>query len=77
MTVSNKQRQEHDNLAATWSVDHKEDHECCQSLQFVKPRTQMQAPTRTYVIVITNFDHMIRMDENVNWIKIINLMSIY
>ena len=29
MTVSNKQRQEYDNLAATWSVDHKEDHECC------------------------------------------------
>ena len=40
-----------------------------------KHRTQMQILTRTYMIVIKDFDHMIPMNENVNRMKQTHLFS--
>ena len=36
---------------------------------------QMQALTRTYMVVIEDFDHMAIMDENLNWTKLTYLLS--
>ena len=35
----------------------------------------MQTQTRTYVIVIKDYELMITMDDNVNWMKPTHLMS--
>ena len=34
----------------------------------------MQILTRTYMVVIKDYDHMTSMKENVNWIKITHLL---
>ena len=35
----------------------------------------MQTLTRTYMVVIEDFDLMITMDENENWMKLTHLLS--
>ena len=36
----------------------------------------MQTLTRTYMVVIEDTNHMTIMDENVNWMKLTNLLSL-
>jgi len=40
-----------------------------------KTKTQMQTLTRTYMLVINNYDHIATMDENMNWMKLTRLLS--
>ena len=73
--VSSKQRQEHNNLATIQRANLKAAHERHKSLKFVKLRTQMQTLTRMSKVVIEDYHHMTTMDEIVNWMKPIYLLS--
>ena len=37
----------------------------------------MQTLTTTHLVVNKDYDHMTTMDENVNWMKLTHLLSIY
>ena len=42
-----------------------------------KLRTQMQALSRMGMVVIEDYYHVTIMDENVNWMKLTHLMSVF
>ena len=48
-----------------------------QSTLVYKPKTQVQTLTRTYMVVVEDFDHMKTMNENVHWMKLTHLLSIF
>ena len=64
--ASNKQRQEHINLATIQRAYHKGAHDRFKNLLFVKPRTQMQTLTRMDKVLVKDYYHMTTMDENMN-----------
>ena len=72
--ASNKQRQEHNNLATMRRAQLKGAHKHSKSLQIQKPWTQMQTLTRMNKAVIEDYYHMITMDENVNWMEVTHLL---
>ena len=59
--ASNNKRQEHNNLATTGRAKLKGAYECSKSLQFVKPKTQMQTLARIDMVVIEGYHHMATM----------------
>ena len=56
--TSNKENQEHNNLATIQGTKLMGAHECSKSLHFFKPKTQMQALTRMDKVVIKDYYHM-------------------
>ena len=61
--ASNKQRKNHTNLIAIQKEKLKGAHERSKSLQFGKPRIQMQTLTRMDKVVIADHYHMTTMNE--------------
>ena len=72
--ASNKQRQEHNNLATMRRAKLKGARKHSKSLQIQKPWTQMQTLTRMNKAVIKDYYHMTTMYENVNWMEVTHLL---
>ena len=68
--------QEHNNLVTIQRAKLKGTHELSESLWFVKLKIQMQTPTIMNKVFIEDYYHMTKIDENVNWIKPMHLLSI-
>ena len=47
----------------------------CKHLDLKALQIQMHTPTRTYMVVIKDFDHMTTMDDKVNCMKPTHLLS--
>ena len=66
---------EHINLATTWRAKLKGAHEHSRRLKFAK--THMQSIPSMDMIVIEDYYHMTTMDENVNWMNLAHLLSMF
>jgi hypothetical protein len=76
MIASKKQRQEHNNFIKIQKAKIKGAHEHSNSLELVKPRTQMQTPIRMdKVVTIMDYNHMTAMNEDVTWMELTHMLS--
>ena len=67
--ASRKHRLEHNNLGTILWAKLKGAYVLSKSLQFVKPRTQMQILAGMDMVVIEDYYHMTTTDENLGWMK--------
>ena len=74
MITSNKQRQEHNNLATIRRQKFKGAYERSKSLQFIKHGTKMQTLTRMDKVVINDYYHMTTLDEIMNLMTLTHLL---
>ena len=78
MIASNKQRQKHNNLALICTTKLKEAHEHFKSLMSInlEPKCKVTLK-RMNLVVIEDYYHVTTINENMYWMKLIHLLSIF